>query len=139
MFGRKLGTAIRVADDCDLFWPDGERDETRQGRLVAKKKSLPVAHVIAEGTPTDRRRIGEIYMERVIDPQAAKTLIEILDDAGARKFSTDTITRLLDEAESALTGANLPAEAVQKLTEAARYLATPDGLASADLVTDGGA
>jgi geranylgeranyl diphosphate synthase type I len=139
VFGRKLGTAIRVADDCDLFWPDGERDETRQGRLVAKKKSLPVAHVIAEGTPTDRRRIGEIYMERVIDPQAAKTLIEILDDAGARKFSTDTITRLLDEAESALTGANLPAEAVQKLTEAARYLATPDGLASADLVTDGGA
>ena len=139
VFGRKLGTAIRVADDCDLFWPNGERDETRQGRLVAKKKSLPVAHVIADGTPTDRRRIGEIYMERVIDPESAKTLVEILDAAGARKFSTDTITRLLDEAESALIGANLSAVAVQKLTEAARYLATPDGLASTDLVTDGGA
>jgi len=138
-FGRKLGAAIRVAEDCDVFWPVGQRDETRQGRLVAKKKTLPVAYVVESGTPTDRRRVGEIYMERVIDPQAAKTLIEILDDAGARKFSTDTITRLLDEAESALTGANLPAEAVQKLTEAARYLATPDGLASADLVTDGGA
>ncbi|MBT3942045.1 MAG: polyprenyl synthetase family protein, partial [Chloroflexi bacterium] len=30
-FGRKLGAAMRVADDCDVFWPDGQRDEARQG------------------------------------------------------------------------------------------------------------
>lgn len=129
-FGRKLGAAIRVADDCDIFWPDGQRDEARQGRLVAKKKTLPVAYAIENGSPTDRRRVGEIYMERVIDPSAAETLTEVLDAAGSREFSAETISRLLDEAISAVGSADISAYAVEQLSEAARYLATPDGLVS---------
>jgi geranylgeranyl diphosphate synthase type I len=132
-FGRKLGAAIRVADDCDVFWPDGQRDETRQGRLVAKKKTLPVAYVVESGTPTDRRRVGEIYMERVIDLESAKNLTEVLDAAGSKEFSTGTISRLLDEGISALETANLPADAVKQLSEAARFLAKPEGLALPDI------
>ena len=127
-FGRKLGAAIRVGDDCDVFWPAGQRDETRQGRLVAKKKTLPVAYVVESGTPTDRRRVGEIYMERVIDPESAKTLIEVLDAAGSREFSTGTISRLLDEGISALETAKLPSDTIEQLSQAARFLATPEGL-----------
>lgn len=126
-FGRKLGAAMRVADDCDVFWPAGQRDEARQGRLVAKKKTLPVAYVIETGSPTDRRRVGEIYMERVIDPSSAETLTKVLDESGSKDFSASTISRLLDEAVSALDSTQLPSNVVEQLTEAARYLATPDG------------
>lgn len=131
-FGRKLGAAIRLADDCDVFWPIGQRDEARQGRLVAKKKTLPVAHVIESGSPTDRRRIGEIYMERVIDPSAADTLTEVLDAAGSKDFSASTICRLLDEATQELESSNIPAKAIDQLSEAARFLATPRGTVSID-------
>jgi geranylgeranyl pyrophosphate synthase len=127
-FGRKLGAAIRVADDCDLFWPDGERDETRQGRLVAKKKTLPVAYVVESGSPTHRRRVGEIYMQRVIDPASIVSLTELLDAAEARKFSLTTISHLLDEAMSALEAAKLPPVAIELLSEAACFLAMPDGV-----------
>lgn len=129
-FGRKLGAAIRVADDCDVFWPDGVRDETRQGRLAAKKKTLPVAYVIESGSPTDRRVVGEIYMERVIDPASAETLTAVLDAAGSRDFSTNTISRLIGEAMSALETAGLPDPAIEELGAVARYLATPSGLAA---------
>jgi geranylgeranyl diphosphate synthase type I len=133
LFGRKLGATIRIADDCDLFWPAGERDETRQGRLVAKKKTLPVTYVIESGTPTERRQIGEIYMNRVIDPTSATALTEVLAAAGALEFSKGTIARLLDEAVSVLESARLPVGAIDGLREVARFLATPGGLASADL------
>ncbi len=125
-FGRKLGAAIRVADDCDLFWPGGQRDETRQGRLVAKKKTLPVAYVVESGSPMDRRQVGEIYMKRVIDPASVTSLTELLDAAGGREFSSRTISRLLDEALSALEAAHVPPGAIEQLSEAARFLATPD-------------
>ncbi|MDA1257224.1 MAG: polyprenyl synthetase family protein [Chloroflexi bacterium] len=127
-FGRKLGAAIRVADDYSVFWPDGERDEARQGRLVAKKKTLPFAHALESGSPTDRRVVGEIYMERVIDPASAERLTAVLDAAGSKVFSTSTIARLVNEAISALEAANLPVAAIEELAAAARFLATPDGL-----------
>ena len=136
-FGRKLGAAIRVADDCDVFWPDGVRDDARQGRLAAKKKTLPVAYVIESGSPTDRRVVGEIYMKRVIDPAAADTLIAVLDAAGSKDFSTGTIKRLVDEALSALETAGLPDAAIDELSAAARFLATPDGLAAGGVMHGG--
>ena len=67
-------------------------------------------------------------MERVIDPESAKTLTEVLDAAGSREFSAATISRLLDEAVSALESATLPADAIGQLSEAARFLAKPEGL-----------
>jgi hypothetical protein len=67
-------------------------------------------------------------MERVIDPESAKNLIDVLDAAGSREFSTGTISRLLDEGISALEMAKLPADAIEQLSEAARFLAKPEGL-----------
>ena len=87
-----------------------------------------MAYVVESGTPTDRRRVGEIYMERVIDPESVKTLTEVLDAAGSREFSTGTISRLLDEGISALEPANLPADAIAQLSETAKFLAKPEGL-----------
>ena len=136
-FGRKLGAAIRVADDCDVFWPEGERDETQQGRLVAKKKTLPVAHTIESGSATDRRVVGEIYMKRVIDPASAETLTAVLDAAGSKEFSTSTISRLVGEAVSALEAAALPDATIEELNAAARYLATPSGLAAGGVAFGG--
>ncbi|MBT4515641.1 MAG: hypothetical protein HOC77_11190 [Chloroflexi bacterium] len=66
----------------------------------------------------------------MIDPSAADSLVEVLDAAGSKEFSASAISRLLHESVSALESAKVPQDAIDSLSEAAMYLATPSGTVS---------
>jgi geranylgeranyl diphosphate synthase type I len=120
-FGTKVGTAMRLADDYAAFWPPEERDTAVQGRLLSKKKSLAVVHALQEADLKQKRRLGEFYAQRVLDPGDIEKIRSILDEAGSKAFSEETLNRLRAEADAALTGAGLPHDASQVLREAARF------------------
>ncbi len=127
VFGARLGTAMRLADDYRVFWSEGGRDEARQGRLAAKKKMFPVAHVIEHGSPSDRRKVGQLYMQRLIDPDAAGELKSILESNNSGQHTLEAIDGLLEQGAEALAEGGLPAAAAEPLLEAARYLAGRPG------------
>lgn len=126
-FGTRLGAARQVAGDIAAFWGQGERGQAQQGRLLAKKKNLPVVHAMASADPTTRRRLGDLYVQRVLDPAAIKTVAQMLEVCGSRSFAQDTLARLLADADSSLAAASLRRESTELLRSAAKQIAEPAG------------
>ena len=123
-YGIAIGTARSLNTDLKALWPDteSERDEVQRGRLQSKKKSLATAHAIENGTPATRRRLGEIFMKRVLDPADIDQVTSILEETGSREFAEHRVETLTDEAISALESTGFATSQVTKLAEAARLI-----------------
>jgi geranylgeranyl diphosphate synthase type I len=121
-FGSKLGAARQVAGDIAALWNEGPRDAATHGRLIVKKKNLAVVHAISNGDPKTRRKLGDLYVQRTLEPSAIQTVTGILESAGSRRFAEDTLARLLAEADAALLQAELNQEGTQLLRAAAKEI-----------------
>ena len=123
-FGSALGTAQNLNIDLQALWPEEgtERTEVQRGRLQSKKKSIATAHAIENGTPITRRRLGEIFMKRVLDPADLDEVTNILSETDSRAFAESKITDLLDEALNALNGAALSDEQQQLFADSAKLI-----------------
>lgn len=109
-FGVKFGTALRIAEDYAVLWGEGERDSAAQGRLIAKKKSLPVVHALENAEPSIRRELGNMYAQRVIDPGSIDRVREVLDESGSREYTQGVLNDLRQEAEQALLNSEIDDE-----------------------------
>lgn len=123
-FGNSLGTASNLNVDLKALWPDDgtDRTEVQRGRLQSKKKSLATAHAIENGTPTTRRRLGEIFMKRVLDPADLDEVTSILSETESKQFAENRISGLVDEADGALETAGISDHARGTLTDAAKVI-----------------
>jgi geranylgeranyl diphosphate synthase type I len=123
-FGNSIGTAQNLNIDLKALWPDDgtERTEVQRGRLQSKKKSLATAHAIENGTPTTRRRLGEIFMKRVLDPADLDEVTEILAETESRGFAESQVTGLLEQAIEALESVDLPPTNKDSLVESAKLI-----------------
>lgn len=123
-FGSSIGTAHNLNIDLKALWPDAgtERTEVQRGRLQSKKKSLATAHAIENGTPTTRRRLGEIFMKRVLDPADLDEVTEILAETESRVFAESMVRELVDEGIAALDKAGIAGEHLDSLTESANLI-----------------
>ncbi len=120
-FGENVGIVKQLVADYRAFFGEGERDPIEQGRIISKKKSLPLAHLFdTVQDPTIRRRAGEMFMQRVIDPSRISELISMTADAGAREFTLETIESHLSRAETAVREAGLERDSVARLMLLAR-------------------
>ena len=126
-YGRLVGAARQVSADYMLFWGDQELDPVQHGRLLTKKKNLPVVHAIETAPPSTKRELGDIYVQRVIDPAKIGKITELLDQSGSREFTLETLKRLVTEADAMHETVEIDQQAKQKLAELTRALAGFDG------------
>ena len=99
--GRKLGSAWQISRDITELW--GERgDGVTPSNILNKKKSLPLIHTLEQASVGVKRELGAIYMKRVLEPDDARRLIEILDESGARSAAEDKAAELVEEGLSAV-------------------------------------
>jgi geranylgeranyl diphosphate synthase type I len=122
-FGQAVGTARQAALDHSVFWGGEKPDQVQYGRLLAKKKNLPVAHALATASPTIKRKLGDLYVQRVIDPARAGEIKSLLEEAGSREFTEQTVKRLLSEAGETIEALDVDAESRVLLREIAATLA----------------
>ncbi len=121
-FGAKIGTARQLAEDYLTLWPDGERDTIQQGRMITKKKNLPVIHAFEKADPRTKRLLGEMYMQRVLEPSVLDEVAQLCESAGGREFTTSRIESLLIESDAGLKKSGLDSQAGAFLRESARAL-----------------
>lgn len=121
--GQIAGTARQVAEDYMLFWGGQQLDPVQQGRLLTKKKNLPVVHTFESATPGAKRRLGEIYAQRVIDPAKLEVMKNLLEESGARDYTVEVLNRLVNDASAELEAEPLSEEVKIKLLAAVRGLA----------------
>lgn len=95
--GEKLGMAFQIVDDLLDLWP---KDGTTAppGDILSKKKTLPVIHAFSKADPKQKRRIGSIYLKRVLDTQDVSDILEVIESMGAREHSVETARALCDSA-----------------------------------------
>ena len=86
-FGAKIGSARQLAEDYLTLWPAGERDMIQQGRMITKKKNLPVVHAFEKANPRTKRLLGEMYMQRVLEPSVLDEVARLCESAGGREFA----------------------------------------------------
>jgi geranylgeranyl diphosphate synthase type I len=123
-FGNAIGTAKNLNIDLQALWPEEgtDRTEVQRGRLQSKKKSLATAHAIENGTPTTRRRLGEIFMKRVLGPADLDEVTLILNETESKSFAESQITSLAEEAVSALDSTEFSAEQKASLADSAKLI-----------------
>ena len=123
-FGTAIGTARNLNTDLRALWPEQntERNEVQRGRLQSKKKSLAAAHAIENGTPATRRRMGEIFMKRVLGPDDIDEVTSILSETESRSFAENTVQNLIAEAIGEIESTNFSNEDKNSLIESAKLI-----------------
>jgi geranylgeranyl pyrophosphate synthase len=114
-FGRDLGVIWRLREDHNAIWGTESMDEGAQGRLISKKKTLPVVHALEKAEPSTRRELGNMYAQRVIDPANISHLRDILDRSGSREFTEQQIAERTNSAISSLESAGVGPEVADAL------------------------
>jgi len=124
-FGSAIGAAQNLNIDLKALWPDegAERTEVQRGRLQSKKKSIATAHAVENGTPTTRRRLGEIFMKRVLDPSDLDEVTSILAETESKSFAEGRIAELIEEAVKALNSVDISDSQKQSLIESSKLIA----------------
>ena len=84
--GKNIGLAIQIRNDIEEIWSSSENSENPNIEFVNKKKILPVVYAISKGTISEKRRLGEIYFKRVLEPSDISTVRKILEDIGAKEY-----------------------------------------------------
>ena len=121
-FGAKIGSARQLAEDYLTLWPNGERDTIQQGRMITKKKNLPVVHAFEKADPRTKRLLGEMYMQRVLEPSVLDEVARLCESAGGREFTKSEIDRLLEESDEGLARSGLDQQACELLRTSGRSL-----------------
>ncbi len=115
-FGINIGVVRQIVADFLALFGEGGRDPVQQGRIIAKKKTLPLAHFFESvSDATMRRRAGELYMQRVIDPSSIDQLVDMATDVGSREFTLSKLKELIGEREELLYRAGFAKETSLKL------------------------
>ena len=95
--GEKLGIALQVRSDLEALWgKDGQSQPNVE--VLNKKKLIPVVYALENATISEKRAMGEIYFKRVLEPDDAMKLREVIDGMGARAACEEMADALKAEA-----------------------------------------
>ena len=110
--GARLGTAMQLRADLREMWSDGvgETPAVPSTELMNKKKILPVVYAIEKAAVRDKRRMGDIYFKRVLEPDDLVRLREIVESLGVREDCDALVARYLAEALEPLGALGLSEE-----------------------------
>ena len=69
-FGESVGIVKQLVADYRAIFGEDDRDPVVQGRIISKKKSLPIAYLFDTVEDPSTARGARLYMQRLIDPSA---------------------------------------------------------------------
>jgi len=95
-FGRKLGTAYQLYDDClDLVGDPEAAGKTLRTDLEKGKLTLPILNLIGAASDSQREKLGRLLLER--EPLDLNVIAGIADYEGALEAAVGEGHRMLDE------------------------------------------
>jgi geranylgeranyl diphosphate synthase type I len=118
--GEKLGMAFQIVDDLLDLWPaDGAASPP--GDILSKKKTLPVVYAFSKADVKQKRRLGSIYLKRILDNQDVEDILDIIESMGARDYSVETAKSLCAGALEDILSTVPPAVSLEPLREVADF------------------
>lgn len=124
-FGTKLGIAIQILEDIRQIWGTENDATTPRNEVFNKKKLLPIVYALQKAKVRDKRRLGDIFMKRVLEPADVNAVRTILDDLDARRYSESLAEDHRSQAVDALTTLSIPQDNDNSLAELACIFTEP--------------
>ncbi|MCH8061645.1 MAG: polyprenyl synthetase family protein [Chloroflexi bacterium] len=115
--GYELGLAIQIREDIVALWGNGSEEYVPSTEVMNKKKLFPAVYAVENAKVSDKRRMGEIYFKRVLDPDDVMALRQVIEELGAKDAAERALRHHADEALSALEESSIGAEGKGPLAE----------------------
>ena len=119
--GEKLGVALQVRSDLAALWGEGGNSQPNV-EVLNKKKLIPVVYALENATISEKRAMGEIYFKRVLEPDDAVRLREVIDGLGARAACEEMADALEAEALASTEIEGVVEEGKSRLRECVEML-----------------
>ncbi len=111
--GLDLGVALHIKNDLDELSKTASESDYVSEDLMNKKKLLPIVMAFETGAARDRRRLGDVYFKRVLEPGDLEGLATILDELGTIERSRELLAQRVASARSSLEASELESEGVE--------------------------
>ena len=90
--GSRLGVAAQVRNDVRQLWPaDPSGDTPPSSNILDKKKLLPVVYAFEKAPISEKRKLGDIYFKRVLDPGDVGEIRRVVEGLGAREYCDELV------------------------------------------------
>ncbi len=103
--GRSVGVALQIADDVRRLASALGEDGAPSDDVMNKRKLYPVARAFEIALPSERRRLGDFYFKRVLEPADARALANLVNEIGGGADARSRVDGLLAQARERLSGA----------------------------------
>ena len=104
--GKKIGVAREINQDLNSIWCQSEQDEHAMSEVLNKKKLAPVVHAFENAKISQKRKLGDIYFKRVLDPKDLGDIQEVLEEVGSKTYceqlSESYVSKGIDKAKKIL-------------------------------------
>lgn len=124
-FGRHLGTAMLINAELNQLSAVESESQRADEDLMNKKKSLPVVMAFENASASGRRRLGDYYFKRVLEPGDLPGLAELVNELGGVESATRVKEDEMSSALAALESSGLSAEGQNMLKEYISVMVDP--------------
>ncbi len=125
-YGQQLGLAFQAADDLLGIWGNPEVTGKPAGNdLREKKKSLPVAYALAQGT-AESAELGELLACETLDESQVERATGLIEQVGGRHWVQQAANDYLQASHDCLESVVLDAQAKAELAGLANFVVARD-------------
>ena len=93
--GHLIGQAKQIKLDMDQIWGS---DSNQKIDFLNKKKLFPVIAGLEKATPSQKRKLGDVYFKRVLENSDLDAVLDVLSDLGGKEPAELRYTAAKDEA-----------------------------------------
>ena len=116
--GTEIGKCFLLNKDINNFSPKDKYQltDTDLGKLQSKKKSIITSHAIEAGTPSLRRKLGEIFMKRVLEDSDLLDIKNLVEETKSTEFANDYVSKLKNDLNNTINDSFLNLDQKKSVT-----------------------
>tara|TARA_Y100001960_G_C14716281_1_gene849795 strand:- start:689 stop:1711 length:1023 start_codon:yes stop_codon:yes gene_type:complete len=120
--GLELGTATTISNEMKLFWDIENQSDHMVSELLNKKKVLPVITAFSTNNASLKRRLGEIYLKRVLEPKDIVLIKSLLDEENIQEYCEKLLYSHITKYNTLINNCNLPQSSSEIFKEIIKIL-----------------
>ena len=120
--GQSLGVAVQIADDMNQLASGLDENAPPSEDFMNKKKLYPVVRAFEIASPSERRRLGDYYFKRVLEPSDVQSLSAIIAQLGVSDEAGREIDARIAQAVESIETAIPDSERAADLCDLMRYI-----------------
>ena len=103
--GGSLGASLQIGEDVRQLEESLSDGGAPSDDVMNKRKLYPVVRAFETATTSERRRLGDYYFKRVLEPADARALARLVDEMGGLADAREQAETLLSDARESLAAA----------------------------------